>query len=219
MGTYLTMPPQTHTYGVQRLYCAIPRIATSIQMSARGTPYVQRPAAVLDQVLKHLHPEGVLGFVLPRIFVDGRGAYAEIRERIAKRFASVEITVLPDRAFPDADSEIALLIAVDPIPHKALHVVSRKVNDNPSAWADFEASHQVSCEYAAEFSFDSAEQSLLIRNSRKSGISSTAIQRWMTLRKSTAASNGISHSPRTEGKPEIGLSLSRISGQTGSGKV
>ncbi len=126
------------------------------------SPYVQRPAAVLDQVLKHLHPEGVIGFVLPRIFVDGRGAYAEIRERIAKRFASVEITLLPDRAFPDADSEIAVLIAVDPIPHKALHVVSRKVNDNPSAWAEFEASHQVSSDYAAEFSFESAERSLLI---------------------------------------------------------
>jgi len=126
------------------------------------SPYVQRPAAVLDQVLKHLHPEGVIGFVLPRIFVDGRGAYAEIRERIAKRFASVEITLLPDRAFPDADSEIAVLVAVDPIPHKALHVVSRKVNDNPSAWAEFEASHQVSSDYAAEFSFESAERSLLI---------------------------------------------------------
>lgn len=126
------------------------------------SPYVQRPAAILDQVLKHLHPEGVIGFVLPRIFVDGRGAYAEIRERIAKRFASVEITLLPDRAFPDADSEIAVLIAVDPIPHKALHVISRKVNDNPSAWAEFEASHRVSSDYAAEFSFESAERSLLI---------------------------------------------------------
>ena len=124
--------------------------------------YVQRPAAVLDQILKYLHPEGVLGFVLPRIFVDGRGAYAEIRGRVAKRFASVEITLLPDRAFPDADSEIAILIATDPIPHKALHVVSRKVKDNPSAWAEFEASHQVSSDYAAEFSFESAEQSLLI---------------------------------------------------------
>lgn len=124
--------------------------------------YVQQPAGVLDQVLRHLHPEGVLGFVLPRIFVDGRGAYAEIRERIAKRFASVEITLLPDRAFPDADSEIALVIAVDPIPHKAAHVVSRKVNDNPSAWSEFEASQQVSSEYAAEFSFDAAGRSLLI---------------------------------------------------------
>lgn len=126
------------------------------------SPYVQRPAAVLDQVLKHLHPEGVLGFVLPRIFIDGRGAYAEIRERIAKRFASIEITLLPDRAFPDADSEIAVLIAIDPIPHKALHVVSRKVNDNSSAWVEFEASHQVSTQYAAEFSFESAGRSLLI---------------------------------------------------------
>lgn len=124
--------------------------------------YVQRPAAVLDQVLNHLHPEGVLGFVLPRIFVDGRGAYSEIRKRLAKRFSSVEITLLPDRAFPDADSEIALLIAIDPIPHKSLHVVCRKVNDNPSAWADFEASHEISSEYAAEFSYESAEESLLI---------------------------------------------------------
>jgi len=127
-----------------------------------GSPYVQRPAAVLNQVLTHLHPEGVLGFVLPRIFVDGRGAYAEIRECIAKRFASVEITLLPDRAFPDGDSEIALVIAVDPIPHKASHIVTRKVDDNQSAWAEFEASHQVSSEYAAEFTFESAQRSMLI---------------------------------------------------------
>lgn len=126
------------------------------------SPYVQRPAAVLDQVLKHLHPEGVLGFVLPRIFVDGRGAYADMRERIAKRFASVEITLLPDRAFPDADSEIAVLIAVDPIPHKGCRVVNRKVDDGALPWAEFEASHQVSSEYAAEFSFEVAKRSLLV---------------------------------------------------------
>jgi hypothetical protein len=124
-----------------------------------GSPYVQRPAAVLDQVLKYLHPEGVLGFVLPRIFVDGRGAYAEVRERIAKRFASLEITVLPDRAF-DADSEIAILIATDPIPHKSCHVVNRKVNDGALPWAEFEQSHQVSTEYAAELSFECAKRSL-----------------------------------------------------------
>jgi SAM-dependent methyltransferase len=125
-------------------------------------PYVQRPAAVLDQVLNHLHPEGVLGFVLPRIFVDGKGAYAEVRERIAKRFASVEITLLPDRAFQDADSEIAILIAVDPIPHKGCRVINRKVNDNASSWAAFEESHQVSSEYAAEFSREAAKRSLLL---------------------------------------------------------
>jgi methylase of polypeptide subunit release factors len=132
------------------------------ERARQGLLYVQRPAAVLDQVLKHLHPEGVLGFVLPRIFVDGRGAYAEVRERIAKRFASVEITLLPDRAFPDADSEIAILIAVDPIPHKGCRVINRKVNDSASSWAEFEESHRISTEYAAEFSSEAAKGSLLL---------------------------------------------------------
>jgi hypothetical protein len=126
-----------------------------------GSPYVQRPAAVLDQVLKYLHPEGVLGFVLPRIFVDGRGAYAEVRERIAKRFAALEITLLPDRAF-DADSEIALLIATDPIPHKGCRVINRRVDDGALPWSEFEQSHTVSSEYAAELSFESAKRSLLV---------------------------------------------------------
>ncbi len=134
----------------------------SDQRADYGLPYVQRPAAILDQVLNHLHPEGVLGFVLPRIFVDGKGAYAQVRERLAERFASVEITLLPDRAFPDADSEIAILIAVDPIPHKACRVLTRKVNDNASSWADFEDSHQVSSEFAAEFSVEAAKRSLLV---------------------------------------------------------
>ena len=125
-------------------------------------PYVQRPAAVLDQVLNYLHPEGVLGFVLPRTFVDGRGAYAEVRERVVKRFASVEITLLPDRAFPDADSEIAILIASDPIPHKGCRVINRKVNDGALPWAEFEESHQVSSEYAAEFSLEAAKRTLLV---------------------------------------------------------
>jgi len=127
-----------------------------------GSHYVQKPAAVLDKVLKHLHQEGVLGFVLPRNFVDGRGAYAEVREQIAKRFASVEITLLPDRAFDGADSEIAILIAQDPIPHKASYVINRKVNDGALHWSAFEDSHQVSSEYAAEMSIEAAKRSLLV---------------------------------------------------------
>ncbi len=127
-----------------------------------GLPYVQRPAAILDQVLNYLHPQGVLGFVLPRIFVDGRGAYAEVRKRIAKRFASIEITLLPDRAFPDADSEIAILIATDPIPHRGCRVTNSKVNDGASPWADFVESHKVSSEYAAELPVDAIERSLVL---------------------------------------------------------
>jgi hypothetical protein len=128
----------------------------------RGSQYVQKPAAMLDHVLTHLHSEGVLGFVLPRIFVDGRGAYAEVRERIAKRFKSVEITLLPDRAFDGADSEIAILIAQDPIPHLASCVINRKVNDGPLPWSAFEQSHQVSSEHTAEMSIEAAKRSLLV---------------------------------------------------------
>jgi len=126
-----------------------------------GTQYVQRPAAILSHVLDHLHPQGVLGFVLPRIFVNGRGAYAGVRELIAKRFASIEITILPDRAFA-ADSEIAILIATDPIPHKTCRVVNRKVNDDPLSWSQFEEAHSVSSEYAADFSIDQARGTLLV---------------------------------------------------------
>ncbi len=126
-----------------------------------GLPYVQRPAAVLDRVLTHLHPEGVLGFVLPRNVVDGRGAYAEVRERLAKRFASVEITLLPDRAF-EADSEIAILIATDPIPHNGCRVINRKVDDGATPWIEFAEAHKVSSEYAAELSFETAKRSVLV---------------------------------------------------------
>ena len=126
-----------------------------------GARYVQRPAAILSHVINHLHPQGVIGFVLPRIFVDGRGAYAEVRELVAKRFASIEITLLPDRAF-DADSEIALLIATDPIPHRTCRVVNRKVNDDPLSWSQFEGAHSVSSEYFADISVDEARETLLV---------------------------------------------------------
>ncbi len=132
------------------------------QRKHSGAQYVQKPAAILDHVLKHLHPEGVLGFVLPRIFVDGRGAYAEVRGRIAKRFRSVEITLLPDRAFEGADSEIAILIAQDPIPHKTSYIINRKVDDGAFPWSVFEESHQVSSEHTAEMSIEAANRSLLV---------------------------------------------------------
>jgi len=131
------------------------------QRAQYKTQFVQRPAAILDQVLEHLHPEGVIGFVMPRIFVDGRGGYAAVREKLARRFRSLEITLLPDRAF-DADSEIAIVVATDPIPHRACSVTTRKVYDDAAAWSEFEASHQVSTEYTAIFSIQDASQSLVV---------------------------------------------------------
>ena len=45
---------------------------------------IQKPAELLNRVLDDLHPSGVLGFVMPRKFVDGR-AYTHLRGRLAER--------------------------------------------------------------------------------------------------------------------------------------
>jgi len=119
-----------------------------------------KPAELLHRVLDHLHPSGVLGFVMPRIFVDGRG-YTDVRKRLAERFASLEVTVLPDKFF-EADSEIALLIATDPIPHDAVRVISRKVNDNAHDAREFALKHEVNFDYPVKRGVHEAATSLSV---------------------------------------------------------
>lgn len=119
-----------------------------------------RAAELLLRVLDGLHSRAVLGFVLPRIFVDGRG-YKEARKRLAERFASIEVSVLPDRAF-EAGSEIALLIATDPIPHDVSRIISRKVNDNADAWRNFALKHEVSVEFPVKLGIHEAEKTFSV---------------------------------------------------------
>jgi hypothetical protein len=120
----------------------------------------KKPVELLKRVLDDLHPKGVLGFVLPRLFIDGRG-YADVRRRLAERFATLHVTVLPDRAFK-ADVEVALLIATDPIPHSLCRVVTRKVNDTAEDWRKFELRHDVSHEHCANMSSREIERGLPI---------------------------------------------------------
>ena len=120
-----------------------------------GTKEIKKPAALLRQVLADLHPRGVLGFVLPYNFADGR-SYSAIRKAIAERFASVQITILPERSFEDADTDVALLIATDPIPHANSRVVVRRVYDDPDAWMRFDREHALSSENAETFTTDRA---------------------------------------------------------------
>jgi hypothetical protein len=119
-----------------------------------------KPAELIHRVLDNLHPSGVLGLVMPRIFVDGRG-YKEVRQRLAERFASLEVTVLPDKFF-DADSEIALFIATDPIPHDACRVISRKVNDNAHDAREFSLKHEVNVDYSVRRGVHEVAKSLSV---------------------------------------------------------
>jgi hypothetical protein len=120
-----------------------------------------KPAELLRRILLDLHPAGVLGFVLPRNIVDGR-RYKPVREALARRFASLEFTVLPDRAFQEADVESALMIATEPIPHDVCRVSYRRVEDNADAWRRFELDHVVGVDNSANFGTEAAREGFTI---------------------------------------------------------
>jgi len=121
---------------------------------------VLKPAELLNRVLFGLHPDGVIGFVLPRLFIDGK-LYASTREAVAKRFAKIELTILPDRVF-NADAEIAVLIASDPRPHDVTRVDFRTVKDDADSWMEFERRYAVSSQNSATLSPAEARASLLV---------------------------------------------------------
>jgi N-6 DNA Methylase len=56
------------------------------------------------------HPPQMLGFVLPRVFVDGQ-SYRETRRQLVATYREIEIVVLPDSVFKHSDVEPVLLIA------------------------------------------------------------------------------------------------------------
>lgn len=79
---------------------------------------VHKPVEILNRVLEHAHADAVLGFVMPRRFIDGHG-YRHVREKLARRYRNVEVIALPDRMFHKSDLETALLIAQDPTKRRA----------------------------------------------------------------------------------------------------
>jgi hypothetical protein len=121
----------------------------------------RQPEELLNRVLDDLPPEGVLGFVLPRIVVRG-AAYADIRRRLADRFAYIDLTILPDRAFDQADVEVALLVATEPLPHKALRVTNLKIDDSEDAWRAFVHSQSSGTVYETLKTPEEAKESLSI---------------------------------------------------------
>ncbi len=57
-----------------------------------------------------LHRPKMLGFVLPRKFIDGQ-LFREVRKTIAETYNTVSLVSLPDNAFHFSDAETVLLIA------------------------------------------------------------------------------------------------------------
>lgn len=113
-----------------------------------GAVHTRKPGELIRRVLADLHPNGVLGFVLPYVFVDGV-EYRDTRELLAERFASVDVTVLPEKSFAGAPTDIALVIARDPILHDAVKLSFRKVHDSPEAWRVFQENEAASTDREA----------------------------------------------------------------------
>jgi len=67
-----------------------------------------KPAELLRRILDDLPADGMLGFILPRKFTEGRG-YKPIRRRLAERFDEIEILALPDDVFERSEVETVLL--------------------------------------------------------------------------------------------------------------
>lgn len=68
----------------------------------------RKEAEALRRVL--LKPPALLGFVLPRTFLN-RDVFHSLREGIIMNYSEISVTALPDTVFEKADQEVALLIA------------------------------------------------------------------------------------------------------------
>jgi hypothetical protein len=106
-----------------------------------GVSSVKKPVELLDIILSHIHPDGIIGFVLPRLIVDGVG-YKATREKLASRYKEIDVVTLPDSAFETADQETAILLAHAPRhnePADNVRVSYSQVAE--SGWYDFKTYH------------------------------------------------------------------------------
>lgn len=127
-----------------------------------ATQSVHKPVEILGRVLDSLHPQGVLGFVLPREFLDS-GWYKQTRATLINRFASLDLVSLPDTAFrgPDAGVETVLLIATHPRSGGQSSTVRHRRVSKPD-WEAFIRTHRVSSDDVSVKTVADAERSLSI---------------------------------------------------------
>ena len=93
-------------------------------------PSIRKPATILHKILES--PPDMLGFVLPKSFVNGRG-YKTVRSQIGRTYSSLDVIALPDQVFSHSDAEVVLLLAMKtPSPISTLRnsIVERKDLDN-----------------------------------------------------------------------------------------
>lgn len=89
---------------------------------------VYKPAEILTRIVTHPQRPKLLGFVLPRTFISGRG-YREIRALVGQAYSRLELLALPERVFRHSDAESVLLIASGQ-PNASVHIISMLVRED-----------------------------------------------------------------------------------------
>ncbi|MCI0359672.1 MAG: SAM-dependent methyltransferase [Planctomycetaceae bacterium] len=122
---------------------------------------VYRALAILNRVLDSLSPDGMLGFVLPRLFIDNV-SFRAARERIASRFESVELVSLPDKGWEFADQETVLLLATQPASKQLTRALVKHKKVIETDWRNFDWHHRFTSEHSRSFTRAEAAESLAI---------------------------------------------------------
>ncbi len=74
-------------------------------------PTIQAANKAVEALRRVLqHPPQMLGFVLPRVFVNGR-SYGEARQGLAAQYKEIDVVGLPDTTFQYSETEPVLVIA------------------------------------------------------------------------------------------------------------
>jgi hypothetical protein len=132
------------------------------QKNLYSPEFLQKPAEILNRVLQNLHPDGIIGFVLPQVILDGRKGYPSMRRALADRYKTIEIMSLPDAAFrPVASKETVLLLAYNPKKTPdGIFICHKKVSTRD--WTRFQLSHEPTSEDTAIKTPDEIEHSLAV---------------------------------------------------------
>jgi hypothetical protein len=128
---------------------------------ASAFTFVQQPAEILHRVLEHLHPNGIIGFVLPQVILDGQ-SYPAIRRKLGERYKTIEVVSVPDAAFrPAASKETVLLLAYDPKKSPGESLI-RHAKILGRDWTKFQLLHKPTREDVASKSVDEIAASLAV---------------------------------------------------------
>jgi hypothetical protein len=98
---------------------------TTDERRTYGVQTTNKAVEALRRVLQH--PPRMLGFVLPRVFVDGQ-LYRDVRRKLAATYPDIDSVVLPDSVFQHSDVETVLLVAHkihDQTPRRSATFVSK----------------------------------------------------------------------------------------------